>query len=138
MRLHPRIGWEILCEFPELHAEAEIVYSHHERFDGKGYPRGLRAEQIPLGARIFSIADTFDAMTVDRPYRSALPMATARAEIQKHAGTQFDFSLADIFLGFLEPLLEQIRCQYPDDPPPAVSTGSENALNAGSLQDHSI
>lgn len=98
MRLHPQIGWEMLSEYPELGQPAEIVYAHHERLDGKGYPRALRAEQIPFGARIFSIVDAFDAMTSDRPYRAARPIEPARTEIERCSGTQFDADLVEAFL----------------------------------------
>ncbi len=114
MKLHPRIGWELMSEFPELSAESEIVYAHHERFDGKGYPRGLKGDKIAIGARIFSIVDSFDAITSDRPYRSGQSIAVARAEIQKHAGSQFDPQLTSIFQRLAEPDLERIRVQYPD------------------------
>jgi putative two-component system response regulator len=75
----------------------EIVQSHHERFDGGGYPRGLKGERIPLAARIFAIADSFDAMTSDRPYRSALPTEEAVAEIRAGSGTQFDPQCVEAF-----------------------------------------
>src|SRR6266540_1975126 len=73
MREHPYRGYQIVKKIPFLAEAAEIVYSHQEKFDGTGYPRGLKGEEIPLGARIFSIADTLDAMTSNRPYRAALP-----------------------------------------------------------------
>ena len=83
MREHCRHGYEIVCKIPFLKDAAEMVYSHQERFDGKGYPRGLVGEQIPLGARIFAIADTLDAITSDRPYRKATSFASARDEIAR-------------------------------------------------------
>ena len=115
MRLHPRIGAELLGEFPELQQEAEIVHSHHERFDGKGYPRGDRSEQIPIGARIFSIVDTFDAITSDRPYRAGQSIPIALEEIRNQRATQFDPRLVDIFLKMQESELESIRRAYPDN-----------------------
>jgi len=78
MREHPYRGYQIVKKIPFLAEAAEIVYSHQEKFDGTGYPRGLKNEEIPLGARIFSIADTLDAMTSNRPYRAALPDSAAR------------------------------------------------------------
>ncbi len=75
----------------------DIVRSHHERFDGGGYPRGLQGEEIPLAARIFAIADSFDAMTSDRPYRSALSTDEAVAEIRAASGTQFDPRCVEAF-----------------------------------------
>ena len=90
MRSHPNQGARIVEPIPFMGEAVEIVRSHHERFDGGGYPRGLRGEQIPLAARIFAIADSFDAMTSDRPYRSALSTEEAVAEIRAGSGTQFD------------------------------------------------
>ena len=80
----------MLVRIPFLREAAEIVLAHQEYFDGTGYPRGLRGEAIPLGARIFAIADALDAMISDRPYRSALPIQHAREEIRRCSGTQFD------------------------------------------------
>lgn len=98
MRRHPVIGYEMLKEVRFLAGPAEIVHSHHERFDGKGYPDGLAGDEIPLGARIFAVADTFDAMTSDRPYRRALPWEAARDEIVRHNGSQFDPQVVETFL----------------------------------------
>ena len=98
MRRHPQIGFEILKSIEFLGSSAEMVLCHQERFDGGGYPRGLAGEQIPIAARVFAIADTFDAMTSDRPYRRALSAEAARAEIARCAGTQFDPRCADAFL----------------------------------------
>jgi hypothetical protein len=102
MRRHPGIGYEMLKGVRFLAEPAEIVLSHHERFDGKGYPRALAADEIPLGARIFAVADTFDAMTSDRPYRRALPWEAARDEIVRHKGTQFDSQVVEAFLQVYE------------------------------------
>jgi len=88
---HPLHGLRILEQIPYLHGlTREIVVSHHERWDGEGYPHGLVGSGIPLAARIFAVADTFDAMTNNRPYRDALPVATALKEIEGEAGRQFD------------------------------------------------
>ncbi len=97
MRSHPAAGYEILRDVEFLGAAAEIVYAHHESFDGSGYPSGLAGDEIPLGARIFSVADSFDAMTSDRPYRAALPPEDALAEIQRNSGSQFDPIAVDAF-----------------------------------------
>ena len=129
MRLHPEIGWELLAEFPELGAEAEIVYSHHERFDGKGYPRRLKAHDIPLGARIFSIVDTLDAITSDRPYRSRQPLEAARAEIKKRSGSQFDPSLVRAFQRLPRRALEKIAADYLDKRPSRSSIEPVPALS---------
>lgn len=97
MRKHCQIGYDMLIRIPFLRDAAEIVLAHQEFFDGTGYPRGLRGEQIPLGARIFTIADSLDAMISDRPYRRALPMSHAREEIKRCAGSQFDPKVVDVF-----------------------------------------
>ena len=88
----------MLRKIPYLREAAEIVYSHQEHFNGSGYPRGLRGKEIPLGARIFAVADALDAITSDRPYRSATSFATARKEIRKNTGTQFDPQVVEVFL----------------------------------------
>ncbi len=98
MRKHPQIGYDILRSIEFLGPSAEVVLCHQERYDGGGYPRGLSGEAIPLAARIFAIADTFDAMTTTRPYRRGLPAEAARAEIAKCSGTQFDPRCATAFL----------------------------------------
>jgi ribonuclease P protein subunit RPR2 len=90
MKSHPHMGARIVEPIPFMGEAVEIVRCHHERFDGSGYPSGLSGEQIPLGARIFSIADSFDAMTSERPYRHALSLEEAVDEIRDGAGTQFD------------------------------------------------
>jgi putative nucleotidyltransferase with HDIG domain len=102
MKTHCDIGYNMLTRIPFLREAAEIVLAHQEFFDGTGYPRGLRGEQIPLGARIFSIADALDAMLSDRPYRNALPMSHAREEIRRCAGTQFDPRIVKVFLSIPE------------------------------------
>jgi putative nucleotidyltransferase with HDIG domain len=102
MRTHCEIGYNMLTRIPFLRAAAEIVLAHQEFYDGTGYPRGLRGEQIPLGARIFSIADALDAMISDRPYRRALPMSHAREEIRRCSGTQFDPKIVGVFFSIPE------------------------------------
>ena len=91
--------------------------SHHERYDGGGYPNGLKSETIPLGARIFSIIDTYDAIVSDRPYRAGSPPDKARGEIGRHSGTQFDNRLVSAFLSLPEAQLEGIRKRYVDPAP---------------------
>ncbi|HTQ61911.1 MAG TPA: HD domain-containing phosphohydrolase [Candidatus Solibacter sp.] len=98
MRKHCEIGYNMLIRIPFLRDAAEIVLAHQEFYDGTGYPRGLKGEQIPLGARIFTIADSLDAMISDRPYRKALPMAHACQEISRCANTQFDPKVVEVFL----------------------------------------
>ena len=98
MRGHPGTGYEILRTVDFLAPASEIVLCHHERFDGTGYPRGLAGEEIPLGARIFAVADSFDAMTSDRAYHAARPAEEALVEILRHSGTQFDPACVRAFL----------------------------------------
>jgi len=98
MQRHPQIGYWILNAVETLRPAAEIVLSHHERFDGSGYPRRLRGEEIPLGARIFSVVDSFDAITSDRPYQRVQPYETAREEIALNSGVQFDPLVVTAFL----------------------------------------
>jgi putative nucleotidyltransferase with HDIG domain len=109
MREHCARGYEMVRKIPFLREAAEIVYAHQENFDGSGYPRGLRGEEIPLGARIFSIADTLDAMTSDRPYRSCMGFAAAREEIKRFSGRQFDPSIVEVFLGMPTELWSELR-----------------------------
>ncbi len=96
---HPIEGYEMLKDIPYLSDEVEIVLAHQERWDGTGYPHGLRTDAIPLGARLFAVADTFDALTSNRPYRPAQTMAAARAVIAAEAGHQFDPAVVAAFLG---------------------------------------
>jgi response regulator RpfG family c-di-GMP phosphodiesterase len=99
MQTHTVLGEQMLGEVAFLHGDGlQIVRSHHERWDGRGYPDGLRGEEIPLGARVFALADTLDAMTSDRPYRSAQPWNVARSEIAEQAGKQFDPHIVTAFL----------------------------------------
>lgn len=98
MQHHVLIGYDLVKRIPFLADAAEIILGHHERCDGSGYPRGLRGEQISIGAKIFAVADSFDAMTSDRPYRSAMPFSAARAEIELHAGTLYDPQVVRAFL----------------------------------------
>jgi len=98
IRLHPYIGGQLCKRVSFLNHAYPIVYHHHERFDGQGYPDGLRREEIPIGARIVSIADAFDAMTTQRPYRAAMSQAQAIRELRRGAGRQWDPQLVDAFL----------------------------------------
>ena len=109
MRTHCEIGFNMVTRIPFLREAAEIVLSHQEYFDGTGYPRGLRGEEIPLGARIFAVADALDAMISDRPYRKALSITYAREEIQRCTGTQFDPNVVKVFLGMPDTLWNELR-----------------------------
>ncbi len=90
MRQHPDTGWSMLRQVESLQGAAEVVRAHHEHYDGSGYPRGLHGDEIPRGALIFAVADAFDAITSDRPYRDARSHAVAVEEIMANRGTQFD------------------------------------------------
>jgi HD-GYP domain-containing protein (c-di-GMP phosphodiesterase class II) len=94
---HPRIGQVILEQAAALKDAVPIILHHHERYSGHGYPFGLRGSDIPLGARIVAIADAYDAMTHDRPYKRAMSHDSAVAELRRHAGTQFDPELVNLF-----------------------------------------
>jgi putative nucleotidyltransferase with HDIG domain len=115
MELHVPIGYDLIKRIPFLGEAAEIVLTHHERCDGSGYPRGLKAADIPVSAKVFAIADTVDAMTSDRPYRSALPFEKAREEIRRGSGQQFDSRAADVFLGLPEEVWAGLREQAATD-----------------------
>jgi putative nucleotidyltransferase with HDIG domain len=109
MRTHCEIGYNMVTRIPFLREAAEIVLSHQEYYDGTGYPRGLKGEEIPLGARIFAVADALDAMISDRPYRNALPMSHARAEITRCSGTQFDPAVVEVFTKMPDNVWRELR-----------------------------
>lgn len=109
MQTHARVGYDLVCRIGFLAPAAEIVLTHQERYDGTGYPLGLVGDEIPLGGRIFAVADTLDAMTSDRPYRRALPWSNARTEILREAGRQFDPEVVRIFLSIPDHVWETIR-----------------------------
>jgi ribonuclease P protein subunit RPR2 len=98
MRTHPVIGAQIVAPMAFLTATVELIRHHHERFDGSGYPDGLRGDDIPLSARIFAVADSFDAMTSDRPYRGSMGIERALGEIRAGSGTQFDPEVVGVFV----------------------------------------
>jgi response regulator RpfG family c-di-GMP phosphodiesterase len=108
METHPRVGYDLVCRIAFLSGAAEIVLTHQEKYDGTGYPQGLVGDEIPLGARIFAVADTLDAMTSDRPYRRALPFATAREEIAQQSGQQFEPSVVTAFLSVPEEVWKKV------------------------------
>src|SRR5580658_1834676 len=109
MREHCFKGYQIVKKIPFLSDACEIVYSHQEHFDGRGYPRGLKGKEIPLGARIFSVADTLDAIISDRPYRKARSFSEARTEIVAWKGTQFDPDVVDVFMTIPDDVFEDLR-----------------------------
>lgn len=114
IELHPRIGYRLVQQVPALRNIAPAILHHHERFDGSGYPQGLRGEQIPLEARIVAVADAFSAMTSDRPYRKGMSVDDACAELERAAGEQFDPEVVRIFV-------EEVRRRPP-------GTGEVNEL----------
>ena len=116
IELHPRIGYRLVQQVPALQNIALGILHHHERFDGSGYPQGLRGEQIPIEARVISVADSFSAMTSDRPYRKGMSVEDACAELERCAGEQFDPEIVRIFT-------EEVRKR-----PPATERVSELAI----------
>jgi diguanylate cyclase (GGDEF)-like protein/putative nucleotidyltransferase with HDIG domain len=116
MRQHPEIGYNVIREGKFLRKAAEIVYCHQERYDGSGYPRGLKGEQIPLGARIFAVADAYDAMRSSRSYKASYPAAETLARILEERGRQFDPAVVDAL----------VRCQAEIE-----AAGRWNDLSAG-------
>jgi HD-GYP domain-containing protein (c-di-GMP phosphodiesterase class II) len=100
IQTHPAKGEEIVRPITYMREHMYLIRNHHERWDGKGYPDGLAGDDIPLGAQIVAVADTYDAMTSDRPYRKGMPKRQALKEIQKNAGTQFSQRVADVFVEY--------------------------------------
>jgi HD-GYP domain-containing protein (c-di-GMP phosphodiesterase class II) len=98
IRRHPAAGYSMLEHIEYLRPALDVVLSHHERWDGGGYPRGLKGEAIPLAARIFALADVWDSLCADHPYRAAWPEEAIRTYIAQQAGTQFDPDIAAAFL----------------------------------------
>jgi HD-GYP domain-containing protein (c-di-GMP phosphodiesterase class II) len=106
MRMHPEIGASIVGRFPYFRCGQELILHHHEHYDGQGYPQGRDHDSIPIGARIIAVADAFDAMTSDRPYRRALPLRAVLQELEQHKGDQWDPQVAEVLIGILRQELE--------------------------------
>ena|SRR6202522_432280 len=128
MREHCYRGYHMLKKIPFLAEACEIVYSHQEHFDGSGYPRKLRGTEIPIGARIFSVADTLDAIISNRPYRRGRSLAEARKEIQAWIGRQFDPEVVKVFMTIPDEIFEDLRREIdghtlPPFPSAATATG---------------
>jgi putative nucleotidyltransferase with HDIG domain len=121
MRQHCERGYDMVRKIPFLREAAEIVYTHQECFDGSGYPRGLRGDEIPLGARIFAIADTLDAMTSDRPYRKGTTFAEASKEVARCSGRQFDPQIVEVFLRLQIESWSDLRAETIKQSPSALS-----------------
>jgi putative nucleotidyltransferase with HDIG domain len=126
MREHCYKGHEIISCIPFLAEPAEIVYSHHERYDGLGYPRGLKGDEIPLGARLVAVANTLDAITSDLPYRPAQAVEAARNEIERWSGRQFDPQVVKIFLEIPDNIWRNLRKDLMGPQRPAVRTEWRN------------
>jgi HD-GYP domain-containing protein (c-di-GMP phosphodiesterase class II) len=109
MKLHPQHGQKILENIPFLEGAARIVAQHHETWDGNGYPFGLRGEDIEIGARVFAVADAFDAIISDRVYRKGRSYEEALAELEKYSGTQFDPVVVDAFKNIPQEDWETLR-----------------------------
>lgn len=124
MREYCYRGYQMLKKIPFLVEASEIVYAHQEHWDGTGYPRGLKGEKIPLGARLLAVADTLDAIISDQPYRAAQSVQAAREEIERCSGRQFDPHLVSVFSGIPADVWDELRRQIdesPTDPrPPAA------------------
>ncbi len=123
MRRHSELGYKILNGVDFLSDAAEIVYSHHERFDGSGYPRGIAGNDIPLGARVFSVVDAYDAMTSRRPYREAMSQEDALEEIMRHSGTQFDPVTVEAFMRMVRRNPDGFRDEHEEFGTRVVETG---------------
>jgi putative nucleotidyltransferase with HDIG domain len=134
MREHCERGYEMVRKIPFLRDAAEIVYAHQERFDGSGYPRGLRGNEIPLGARIFAIADTLDAMTSDRPYRKGTTFSVASEEIARCSGSQFDSQIVELFLSMPTDSWAELRAEIGRLSPAALSATLRRPTVAQSRQ----
>jgi HD-GYP domain-containing protein (c-di-GMP phosphodiesterase class II) len=109
MREHCYLGYQLVKNSPHLGEAAELVYAHHENFDGTGYPRGINGEEIPIGARIIAVANTLDSITTNLPYRPARSLSAARAEIEKWSGRQFDPEVVKVFLETPDGIWEDLR-----------------------------
>ena|GEM_PF-1114960 len=116
IQLHPRIGYRLVQQVPALRDVAPAILYHHERWDGEGYPSRLKGEQIPIEARIIAVADSFSAMTTDRPYRAARPVEVACAELERCAGTQFDPEVVRLFVEEVRSTPRQERAAPAEDP----------------------
>lgn len=110
MQKHSQVGYDLLCQHPLFGGIASIIQAHHERWDGLGYPFGLVGEAIPLEARIIAIADAFDAMTSDRPYRKGLCHSYGVQEIRSHSGDQFDPLCVEAFCEVVDQILQTPQC----------------------------
>ncbi|MGH9712171.1 MAG: HD domain-containing phosphohydrolase [Candidatus Acidiferrales bacterium] len=123
MQRHVEIGYELVKRIPFLAEAAQMVLMHHERCNGTGYPRGLKGPDISLSARVFAVADSVDAITSDRPYRSGLPFEHARMEIERQSGTLFDPEVTRVFLSFPNEIWQKLRQQAASTPLSTILAG---------------
>jgi response regulator RpfG family c-di-GMP phosphodiesterase len=130
MRTHPKVGHQFQKSSPFLKTAAAIVYHHHEAYDGGGYPDGLKGEQIPIGARIFSLVDSYDAMRSPRVYKASIPREKALEEVRHQSGRQFDPMVVSAFFEIVD-LLEK-EAQWPN--PDGKETGNENGKKDESIR----
>ncbi len=128
MQIHPTVGAEIIANVPFPYEVAPIIASHHERWDGKGYPTGLKGTEIPLGARILTVVDHFDALTSDRPSHKAVSEVEAIAELEREAGAAFDPRVVDVFLEQLPALDAEAGHRQNDVPAPRLSFAAHTTL----------
>ena len=130
MERHAELGHRLLRRLPEFWQGAELVLAHHERVDGRGYPRGLSGDEVPIEASVIAVADTYDAMTTDRPYRRALPWEYARAELLRERGRQWHAVAVDAFVAMIdeERMLNARSTPEPDVAPLAAAAEPARAL----------
>ncbi len=131
IRIHPQIGAEIIAAVPFPYPVAPIILSHHERWDGKGYPQGLAGEAIPVGARILTIVDYYDAITTERPYHKALSQESAIALLQREAGRALDPSLVPAFVALLPSLVAEVGPDAPAPAPRDLDTAAPGSMTPG-------
>lgn len=112
IKKHPLIGYEIVKGVSFLGGATALIISHHERFDGNGYPSGLKGDNVPLEARLFAVIDTYDAMTSDRPYRKAMTSEIAKEEIIRCSGSQFDPGIVEVFLQIPQSVLDEVSKEH--------------------------
>jgi HD-GYP domain-containing protein (c-di-GMP phosphodiesterase class II) len=127
MHKHSDIGHRLLKRLPEFWEGAELVLAHHERHDGNGYPRGLRGDELPMEVSVISVADTYDAMTTDRPYRKALPWPTVRAELVKNRDKQWRGGVVDAFVAMIEEQRAREAATEPAGTPVSLPTAERTA-----------
>ena len=132
MKRHPELGHQVIKDIDFLRDAAELVYAHHERHDGDGYPRGLKGDQIPLGARIYAVVDAYEAMISHRPYRKAMPHQKAIEEIVRNANSQFD---PDVVRAFLEAEKRGLLDNEPGRGEPSSAAAGSGARSLSAARD---